>query len=135
MSLRSEFKAFVMRGNVLDLAIAVVIGGAFGKIVSSFVADVITPLLGLAVGGVKFSKLAIVLQEHAEPEKVISLRYGVFLQAIFDFLIIALAIFAVVKMFNSMRKKEAAAPAAPAPPAAEVVLLTEIRDLLQAQKS
>ena len=130
-----EFKAFAMRGNVLDMAVGVIIGGAFGKIVSSLVADVIMPILGILIGGVNFTKLRIVLK-HAEtngdvvtPE--VALTYGNFLQATFDFLIIAFSIFLVIKLISRVKKKEEEKPAAPAEPAADIQLLTEIRDLLK----
>jgi len=132
MSLLSEFKSFAMRGNVVDLAVGVVIGAAFGKIVSSLVANIITPFIGLIVGGVKFDHLKIVLKESTDPAvAAVTIDYGIFLQSVFDFIIVAFAIFAVVKLMNSMKKKEEAAPAAPAAPAADIVLLTEIRDLLK----
>lgn len=131
-----EFKAFIMRGNVIDLAVAVVIGGAFGTIVSSLVADVIMPPLGLLIGGVDFSDLSITLQEAvvengAEVSPAVNLRYGAFIQTVFDFLIIAFAIFMVLKGYNSFKKKEEAAPAAPPEPSNEEKLLAEIRDLLR----
>lgn len=132
MSLMSEFKSFAMRGNVVDLAVGVVIGAAFGKIVSSLVANIVTPVIGLLVGGVKFDHLKIVLKESTDPAvAAVTIDYGIFLQSVFDFIIVAFAIFAVVKAMNSMKKKEEAAPAAPAAPAADIVLLTEIRDLLK----
>lgn len=131
-----EFKDFIMRGNVLDLAVAVIIGGAFGKIVSSFVADVIMPPLGLLLGGVDFSDLAFVLKEAVlengeEVAAAVAIRYGAFIQTILDFLIIGFAIFMVVKGYNSTKKKEEAAPAAPPEPTNEEKLLAEIRDLLR----
>ena len=129
MSFISEFKAFAVRGNVVDLAVGVVIGAAFGKIVSSFVADIVMPPLGLAIGGVDFSKLAVVLKESADPTKVVALRYGAFLQTLFDFVIIAFAIFLVVKLINRMRATQET-PTEPPGPTAQEVLLTEIRDLL-----
>ncbi|GAV32270.1 MAG: large-conductance mechanosensitive channel protein MscL [Anaerosomatales bacterium] len=126
-----EFKAFAMRGNVVDLAVGIVIGGAFGKIVSSFVADVLMPPIGLLMGGVNFSSLAITLKEAAGDTPAVTINYGVFIQSIVDFVIIAFAIFLVVKAVNAMRKQEEEAPPAPSP---EEVLLTEIRDaLLQKQ--
>ena len=134
MSFSSEFKAFAMRGNVVDLAIGVIIGAAFGKIVSSFVADIVMPPLGLAIGGIDFSKLAVILQDNADPTKIVALRYGLFLQALFDFLIIALAIFLVVKLINSMRAKEAEVPAEPPAPTTSEKLLSEIRDLLSTRR-
>ncbi|MCA9758742.1 MAG: large-conductance mechanosensitive channel protein MscL [Candidatus Eisenbacteria bacterium] len=127
----SEFKAFAMRGNVVDMAVGVVIGGAFGKIVSSLVNDVIMPPIGLMLGGVDFSNLQIVLKEAVGETAAVTLNYGVFIQTVIDFLIIAFAIFMVVKAMNSAKKKEEAAPAAPPAPSKEEVLLTEIRDILK----
>ena len=134
MSMVSEFKDFAMRGNVVDMAVGIVIGGAFGKIVSSFVADVLMPPIGLLLGGMDFSQLAITLQEASEGAEAVLLKYGVFIQSIVDFLIIAFAIFMVVKAMNSMKKEEVAeeAPAEPTP-STEEVLLTEIRDALRAK--
>lgn len=132
MSILQEFKAFVSRGNVIDLAVGVVIGAAFGKIVDSFVKDVITPPLGVLIGGVDFSGLKIGIGgTEAAP---VTLNYGMFLQAIFNFLIIAAAIFLLVKIVSAATRKAEAAPAAPAappPPDPQVVLLTEIRDALR----
>jgi large conductance mechanosensitive channel len=127
----SEFKDFAMRGNVVDMAVGIVIGGAFGKIVSSFVADVLMPPIGLALGGVDFSDLAVTLREGADGAEAVMLNYGVFIQTVVDFLIIAFAIFLVVKAMNSVKKKEEAAPAKPPEPSKEEVLLTEIRDALR----
>jgi large conductance mechanosensitive channel len=132
MSIIQEFKSFAMRGNVVDMAVGVVIGGAFGKIVSSLVANIITPAIGVMVGGVKFDHLKVVIKESLDPAvAAVSIDYGIFLQTVFDFIIVAFAIFSVVKLMNKMQKKENAAPAAPAVPAADIVLLTEIRDLLK----
>jgi large conductance mechanosensitive channel len=128
MSVIQEFKEFAIKGNVVDMAVGVVIGGAFGKIVSSFVADVVMPLLGKVVGGVNFADLAVDLGAGPTGEPVL-LKYGSFLQAAFDFLIIAAAIFMAVKAIN--RLKTPPPPAAPAAPPADVALLTEIRDLLK----
>lgn len=130
MSLLAEFKEFAMKGNVVDMAVGVVIGTAFGKIVSSFVGDVIMPLLGKIVGGVNFSDLAVDLGTGPSGEPVM-LKYGAFLQAAFDFLIIAAAIFMALKAIN--RLKTPPPPPAEAPPPPEVALLTEIRDLLKKQ--
>lgn len=131
MSLMSEFKSFAMRGNVVDLAVGVVIGAAFGKIVSSLVANIVTPVIGLMVGGVKFDHLKVVLKESTDPAvAAVSIDYGIFLQSVFDFIIVAFAIFAVVKAMNTMKKKEEAAPTPAATPA-DIMLLTEIRDLLK----
>ncbi len=129
MSFASEFKEFAMKGNVVDLAVGVIIGGAFGKIVSSFVGDIVMPLLGKIVGGVDFSKLGASLGMAADGKTEIMLKYGTFLQTIFDFLIVAIAIFMAIKAMNKLKKPDPAAP--PAPPPATEVLLGEIRDLLK----
>ena len=131
MGIAAEFKEFAMKGNVVDMAVGVVIGGAFGKIVSSFVGDIVMPLLGKLVGGVNFTDLAIDLGTNPAGEPVL-LRYGAFLQTAFDFLIIAAAIFVAIKGIN--RLKTPPPTAAPAAPPADVALLTEIRDLLKNQK-
>lgn len=131
MSFIKEFKAFAMKGNVLDLAIGIIIGAAFGKIVSSFVNDVLMPPIGLLLGGMDFSSLSIVLK-HAEDGKVAaSLNYGIFINTLIDFTIISFAVFMLVKAINQFKKKEEAAPAAPAKPTNTEVLLGEIRDLLK----
>ncbi len=136
MGLIKEFKEFAMRGNVLDMAVGIVIGGAFGKIVSSFVEDILMPPIGVLMGGVNFSDLKVVFKQAVmdgdnvvTPE--VALRYGNFIQVIFDFLIIAFAIFMLLKAVNKFNKKKEEAPAAPEAPPADVQLLTEIRDLLQ----
>lgn len=132
MSLIKEFKDFAMRGNVLDLAVAVIIGGAFGKIVSSFVADVLMPPVGLLLGGVDFSDLAIVLKEAVGEDPAVMLSYGKFTQSVVDFLIIAFAIFMMIKVINNLSKKKEEEPApAPPEPTKEELLLTEIRDILK----
>jgi large conductance mechanosensitive channel len=129
MSLATEFKAFVMRGNVIDLAVGVVIGAAFGKIVTSLVDQIIMPPIGLLIGGVDFSAYKWVLQAAGPDGKgEVAIQYGAFLNTMIQFAIIALAIFLVVKLVNRMIRKEEAAPA---PPPADVVLLAEIRDLLK----
>lgn len=130
MSFAKDFKAFIMRGNVVDLAVAVVIGGAFGKIVTSLVNDIIMPPIGLLIGGIDFSKLKLVLQDSADPKKVVAIQYGAFINTVITFIIIALAIFVVIKLIEKLHPKQEAAPAAPP---ADVVLLTEIRDLLKQQ--
>ncbi|MCH9675274.1 MAG: large-conductance mechanosensitive channel protein MscL [Gammaproteobacteria bacterium] len=127
MSMMSEFKDFALKGNVVDMAVGIVIGGAFGKIVSSFVADVLMPPIGMLLGGVDFSKMAVTLQEAKGDVEAVVLKYGSFIQTVVDFVIIAFAIFLVVKAMNAAKKKEEEAPAAP--PKQEV-LLEEIRDLL-----
>ena len=131
MSMMSEFREFAMRGNVVDMAVGIVIGGAFGKIVSSFVNDVLMPPIGMAIGGVDFSGLSVVLKEATDEAAAVTLNYGAFIQTVVDFVIIAFAIFMVVKAMNSMKKKEEAAPPPPPKPSAEETLLTEIRDLLK----
>jgi large conductance mechanosensitive channel len=127
MSLVSEFKQFAMKGNVVDIAVGIIIGAAFGKIVSSFVGDLVMPVIGMAVGGVNFTDLSVSLGTSPAGEPAL-VKYGAFLQTVFDFLIIAFAIFMAIKAINKLREP----PAAPAPPA-DVVLLTEIRDLLKKQ--
>jgi len=131
MSMMSEFKSFAMRGNVIDMAVGIVIGGAFGKIVSSFVNDVLMPPIGMMMGGVDFSDLAVVLKQASGDVAAVTLNYGSFIQTVVDFLIIAFAIFMVIKAMNNMKKKEEEAPEAPPKPSAEVELLTEIRDSLK----
>ncbi|MBN2059587.1 MAG: large-conductance mechanosensitive channel protein MscL [Deltaproteobacteria bacterium] len=126
-----EFKTFAMRGNVVDMAVGIIIGGAFGKIVSSFVSDVIMPPIGLLIGGVDFSNLVITLKKAVGEAAAVTLNYGKFIQAVVDFVIIAFAIFMMIKFMNSLVKKEEAAPAAPPPPSKEEILLTEIRDALR----
>ncbi len=134
MSMLQEFKEFAMKGNVVDMAVGVIIGGAFGKIVSSFVADVIMPPIGLMVGGVDFTKLAITLKEAVdEKTPAVTLNYGSFIQTIFDFTIVAMAIFFAIKMMNKLKKEAPAAPEAPPAPTKEELLLTEIRDILKSK--
>tara|TARA_R110002049_G_scaffold249890_12_gene424257 strand:- start:472 stop:873 length:402 start_codon:yes stop_codon:yes gene_type:complete len=132
MSFVSEFKSFAMKGNVVDMAVGIIIGAAFGKIVASLVKDIIMPPIGVLVGGVNFSELAYIIQEAQGEVAAVAINYGLFIQSIVDFLIVAFAIFMAIKVMNSLKKKEeAAAPAAPAKPSTEEVLLTEIRDLLK----
>ena len=131
MSMMSEFKSFAMRGNVVDMAVGIVIGGAFGKIVSSFVADVLMPPIGMLLGGVDFTGLSVQLQEAGDGVDEVLLNYGMFIQTVVDFLIIAFAIFLVIKAMNSVMKKEEEKPAEPPKPSEEVVLLQEIRDALK----
>ena len=133
MSMMSEFKSFAMRGNVVDMAVGIVIGGAFGKIVSSFVADVLMPPIGMLLGNVDFADLAVTLQDATEEAAAVTLGYGAFIQTVVDFVIIAFAIFMVVKAMNSVMKEEEAPPPAPPEPSKEEVLLTEIRDALRAR--
>lgn len=126
-----EFKEFAMRGNVVDMAVGIVIGAAFGKIVSSLVGDVIMPPIGVLLGGVDFTNLALTVKEAAADAPAVVVSYGKFIQTVIDFVIVAFAIFIVVKGMNSLKKKKEEAPAAPPAPTKEVVLLTEIRDALQ----
>lgn len=131
MSMVQEFKKFAMRGNVVDMAVGIIIGAAFGKIVSSFVSDVIMPPLGLLLGGVDFKDLAIVLKEAVGETPAVVIAYGQFIQTIVDFVIIAFAIFMAIKVMNRLKAKEEAASEAPPAPTKEEILLTEIRDLLK----
>lgn len=139
MKIIDEFKQFAMRGNVMDMAVGIIIGGAFGKIISSVVSDIIMPPIGLLVGGVNFTDLKITLKDQILDaagvvlNPAVTINYGNFLQVTFDFLIIAFAIFMMIKMMNNLNKKETAppAPATPPPPPADIALLTEIRDLLK----
>ena len=130
MKLFDEFKAFVMRGNVLDMAVGVIVGGAFGKIVTSLVNDIFMPIIGMIIGNVDFSSLEIKLGEPVEGAEQAAIRYGAFIQEIVNFLIIALCIFMVIKVINKMQKKKEEAPAPAPEPTKEEVLLTEIRDAL-----
>jgi len=131
MGMMKEFKAFAMRGNVVDMAVGIVIGGAFGKIVSSFVGDVIMPPLGLLLGDVSFAELAVTLKAATEEVPAVTLNYGMLIQTVVDFVIIAFAIFVVIRGMNALKRKEEEAPAAPAAPSKEETLLTEIRDVLK----
>ncbi len=139
MKFVDEFKQFAMRGNVIDMAVGIIIGGAFGKIVSSFVSDVIMPPIGLLVGGVNFTDLKITLKQAvANSDGILSpavtLNYGNFIQVTLDFIIIAFAIFTMIKLMNNLNRRKSeipATPATPPPPSEDVVLLKEIRDLLK----
>lgn len=134
MRVLQEFKEFAVKGNMVDMAVGIIIGAAFGKIVSSLVADVIMPPLGLLIGGVNFSDLAVTLKEAAGDVPAVTIKYGNFIQTIVDFTIIAFAIFLVIKLINRLKRSEAAAPPAPPAPSKEEILLTEIRDLLKERK-
>lgn len=131
MKVISEFKAFAMKGNVTDMAVGIIIGAAFGKIVSSIVNDIVMPPIGLLIGGVNFTDLKFVLKNAVGDIPAVSINYGNFLQLSFDFLIVAFAIFMVIKAINVAKKKEEAAPTPPPAPSREEILLTEIRDLLK----
>lgn len=139
MSMLQEFKAFAMRGNVVDMAVGIVIGGAFGKIIASLVSDVIMPPFGMLLGGVDFAELKLMLKKASVDVATgneiagVSINYGIFINAVINFIIIAFAIFMVIKGMNSMKKKEETAPAAPSSPSAEEKLLMEIRDTLRSK--
>ena len=141
MSFLSDFKAFAMKGNVIDMAVGVIIGGAFGKIVSSLVNDMIMPVVGLATGGVNFTELKATLHEAVlDPttqevmKEAVTLNYGMFIQNVVDFLIIAFSIFVALRVMMKFKKQEEAAPAPAPAPTKEEVLLTEIRDILKDKK-
>lgn len=134
MGMIKEFRDFAVRGNVVDLAVAVIIGGAFGKIIASLVSDVIMPPIGLLLGGVEFTELVIVLKEAVGEVEAVTITYGNFIQNVVDFLIIAFVIFMMIRAINKMKKKEEAAPAPPPEPTKEEQLLGEIRDLLRDRK-
>lgn len=140
MSLIQDFKTFALKGNVIDLAVGIIIGGAFGKIVSSLVSDIIMPPIGLLIGGVKFENLKLVIkQAHTDTvsgkmTEAVSINYGNFIESAFDFTIIAFSIFLLIKMISSLKKKQAAIPTPPPTPTKEEELLAEIRDLLKDQK-
>ncbi|MCB1582324.1 MAG: large-conductance mechanosensitive channel protein MscL [Marinicella sp.] len=131
MGMMAEFKKFAVKGNVMDMAVGIIIGAAFGKIVSAFVNGVMMPPLGLLIGGVDFSDLVLVLKPATETAEAVTLQWGAFLQTTIDFLIIAFAVFMMVKFMNNLQKKEEEQPAAPPEPSNEEKLLTEIRDLLK----
>jgi large conductance mechanosensitive channel len=142
MGMLKEFKEFAVKGNMLDMAVGIIIGAGFGKIISSLVNDVLMPPLGLLLGRVDFTQLKAVLQKGSDAVmdgatiiqpavKQVSINYGNFIQTVIDFIIVAFCIFLVIKAMNKMKKKEEAAPAAPAAPPEDVVLLKEIRDLLK----
>lgn len=131
MEVAKEFREFAIRGNVMDMAVGIVIGVAFGNIVSSLVADIIMPPVGLLIGGVDFADLAITLQEAENGIAAVTVNYGIFLKTVIDFLIIALVIFFVVRGINAMKRKQEAAPTPPPAPSTEEKLLAEIRDLLK----
>ena len=131
----NEFKAFIARGNVMDLAVGVIIGAAFGKIVSSLVADIIMPPLGLLIGGIDFKQFAVTLRDAQGDIPAVVMHYGVFIQNVFDFIIVAFAIFMAIKLMNKLNRKKEETPAAPPAPTKEEVLLSEIRDLLKEQNN
>ena len=131
MGMMSEFKEFAVKGNVVDMAVGIIIGAAFGKIVSALVDGVIMPPIGVALGGGDFSDLALTVKEAVGDAPAVVISYGAFIQTVIDFTIIAFAIFMVIKLMNSLKKEEEEAPATPPDPSNEEVLLAEIRDLLK----
>lgn len=133
MSIFKEFKEFAVKGNVVDMAVGLIIGAAFGKIVSSLVADVITPPLGIILGGIDFKGLTLELKAAAGSTAAVTLNYGLFIQNVFDFLIVASSMFVLIKAINRLKRKAEEAPAAPAKPPNQELLLAEIRDLLRLQ--
>ncbi|MFQ6573080.1 large-conductance mechanosensitive channel protein MscL [Pseudomonas sp. UM16] len=133
MGVLNEFKAFAVKGNVVDMAVGIIIGAAFGKIVTSFVGDVIMPPIGMLIGGVDFSDLVVTLKAAEGDIPAVVLAYGKFIQTILDFVIVAFAIFMGVKAINRLKREEAEAPTLPPVPTKEEELLTEIRDLLKSQ--
>lgn len=134
MSMLKEFKEFAIKGNAIDMAVGIIIGAAFGKVISSLVADIFMPPIGVLVGGVDFTKLALTLKEAAGNTPAVTLNYGNFIQTLVDFTIIAFAIFMAIKFINKLKRKEVAAPAVIPEPSREELLLTEIRDLLKERK-
>ncbi len=135
MSILKEFREFAMRGNVVDLAVGVIIGAAFGKIVSSLVADIIMPPLGLLIGGIDFKQFAVTLRDAQGDVPAVVMHYGVFIQNVFDFIIVAFAIFLAIKVINKLKRNQEDEPKAPPVPSKEEVLLGEIRDLLKEQNN
>jgi large conductance mechanosensitive channel len=129
-----EFKEFAIKGNAIDMAVGIIVGASFGKIISSLVADVFMPPVGVLIGGVDFTKLAVVIKDATENKPAVTLNYGNFIQTMVDFTIIAFVIFLAVKFINSLKKKETPAPTATPEPSREELLLTEIRDLLKDRK-
>ncbi len=128
-----EFRQFIQRGNVLDLAVGIIIGAAFGSIVNSFVTDILMPPIGLLVGGIDFSSFELVLKQAQDGQQAVVIKYGKFLNHVISFLIVSWAVFILIKMMDIIKKKEESQPQTPPPPPADIVLLTEIRDLLKKQ--
>lgn len=135
MKALQEFKEFAVKGNVVDMAVGVVIGAGFGKIVTSLVGDIITPVLGVLVGGANFTNLKVTLKEAVADKPAVTWNYGSFIQTVFDFIIIAWAIFMLVKLINRLKRQAPPKPTAPLPPPAEIQLLTEIRDAVKARST
>src|SRR5258705_9478969 len=133
MSMMKEFREFAIKGNMIDMAVGIIIGAAFGKIISSLVSDVLLPPLGLLIGGVNFTSLKFTIGSPLEGHEAVTVNYGNFIQAFIDFLIVAFVVFLMVNAINKMKRKEEAAPTAPPAPTKDQVLLSEIRDLLKAR--
>ncbi len=131
MSMIKEFQQFALKGNVLDMAVGIIIGSAFGKIISSLVEDIIMPPIGLLMGGMDFSNLKFVIKEAAENVPAVAIKYGAFINVIINFTIVAFAMFMLIKGMNSLKKKEETAPSAPPKPSNQEILLMEIRDALR----
>ncbi len=131
MKIIQEFKTFALRGNIIDMAVGIIIGAGFGKIIDSVVKDVLMPPLGYMIGGIDFSNLQLVLKQAEGSSAEVSIKYGLFLNAMVSFTIVAFAVFMLLRAINSLKKKEAAAPTVPPSPSKEEILLTEIRDLLK----
>ena len=131
MSLIKEFKEFAVKGNVIDMAVGIIIGAAFGKIITSLVEDIIMPPIGYVMGGMDFSNLKLVIKEATENAPAVAIKYGVFINVIINFTIVAFAMFMLINAMNQLKKKEAAAPSAPPTPSTQELLLMEIRDILK----
>ena len=134
MKILQEFKTFAIKGNVIDMAVGIIIGAAFGKIVTSLVNDIIMPPIGLLIGGIDFGKLTITLKEAVDKSPAVVLKYGEFINILINFLLVAWAVFMLIKGMNSLKKKEEAKPAPPPAPKEDIVLLSEIRDILKSGK-
>jgi large conductance mechanosensitive channel len=134
MKIIQEFKTFAIKGNMIDMAVGIIIGGAFGKIITSLVNDIIMPPIGLLVGGVNFAELSVILKEAVGETPAVTWNYGNFIQVSIDFLIVAFAIFMVIKVMNAAKRQKEETPAASPAPTKEEILLTEIRDLLKEKK-
>ncbi|MGC4093309.1 MAG: large-conductance mechanosensitive channel protein MscL [Polyangiaceae bacterium] len=135
MSIVKEFKEFAVKGNVIDMAVGVIIGAAFGKITASLVSDVFMPPLGMLTSGIDFKELAFQLKAAADGQPAVVIKYGVFIQAVIDFVLVALIVFGLIKLINRLKREEEAKPAAPPEPPRQEVLLAEIRDALRTQRS
>lgn len=133
MSIIKEFKEFAMRGNVVDLAVGIIIGTAFNKIVNSLVNDIIMPPIGFILGNMDFADYTITLKEAVDKTPAVQIKYGSFINIVIDFIIVAFAVFMLIKGMNKLKKKQEQAPAAPAPPSNQEVILSEIRDILKAK--